>query len=152
MQYFDIQFDCGTELLQEVYDGQVLRYCDMAGNTVDPPSGGNRVVSEVTPSFTPPPDPVPVIDATVAPAPTPAPAIAPVAEQASIVGAPIRQLSYDTIGQLVRIDYPTMGKYQMLEYANGRLSKITEINSDGVQFVRYWYYDDFGRPQEETQP
>lgn len=151
MQYYDVLFDCGTELLQEVFNGQVIRYCDMMGNTVECPLGGSHVIGEVVPSFTPPPDPIPVdvpadVSAVVVDTPidtTPAPVV--------IMGAPIRTFGYDDKGQIVRIDYPNSGVYQMLEYTDGRLRKITEISPTGVQYERYFYYDNWGRFCEETQ-
>jgi len=58
MQYIKIGFDNGDQLLQEIFDGSVLRYCDFDGNTTEPPPCGSRVVGEIEPSFTPPADPV----------------------------------------------------------------------------------------------
>jgi hypothetical protein len=151
MQYFRVLFDDGESLLQEVYAGQVLRYCDDLGNTVLPPMGGAQNVGAVTPTFTPPPDPVP--DAT--PAPAAAPVEAPVTPVATnytdILGAPLRTMTYDDKGQIVRIDYPGSGTYQMIEYSDGRLRKITEISPIGVCFERHFYYDNWGRFCEETQ-
>ena len=151
MQYFCIKFDDGETLLQECYAGQVLRYCDTLGNTVSPPMGGAQNVGEVIPDFTPPPDPVPDV---VAPVDTPVdvPIDVPVGpDYTTILGAPLRVMSYDDKGQLVRIDYPGSATYQMLEYADGRLRKITQISPDGIGFERHFYYDGWGRFYEETQ-
>lgn len=150
MQYYKIQFDNGTVLLQEVFSGNLLRYCDENGVTAIPPSGGSQNIGEVIPTFTPPPDPVattvPVVTPTDIIPSTPPPVVAP-----TILGAPIRLMTYDDKGQMVRIDYPATGIYHVLEYTSGRLSKITEISPIGVDYERHFYYDDYGRFQEETQ-
>lgn len=151
MQYYLIHSDDDTQFLQEVFNGIVQRYCDIDGNTIHDPVCGYSVIGEYTPAFTPPPDPVvcaqpDLIAPVIAPTITQTP-VAPI----EILGAPIRVFGYDDKNQIVRIDYPTIGKYQMLEYKDGRLRKITEISPDGVQFERHWYYDEWGRPQEETQ-
>lgn len=57
MIYYLIEFSGGVSLLQETLDGEVLRYCDEHGATVEPPTGGARVVREVVPDFTIPPQP-----------------------------------------------------------------------------------------------
>lgn len=151
MQYFCINFDDGETLLQECYAGQVLRYCDLLGNTVLPPSGGAQNVGEVTPDFTPPPDPVPDVVAPVD-APVDVPVVAPVGpDYTSILGAPLRVMSYDDKGQIVRIDYPGSATYQVLEYSDGRLRKITETSPAGICYERHFYYDAWGRFYEETQ-
>ena len=151
MQYYSVLFDSGESLLQEVYQGIILRYCDASGNTVTPPPGGSRSLGLITPGFTPPPDPVATPDPVVTPD-APPDAVAPVAPSyTDILGAPLRVLAYDDKGQIVRIDYPQSGVYQMLEYADGRLRKITEISPIGVCYERHYYYDNWGRFQEETQ-
>lgn len=57
MIYYLIEFSGGVSLLQETLDGEVLRYCDEHGATVEPPTGGARVVREIVPDFTMPPQP-----------------------------------------------------------------------------------------------
>lgn len=150
MQYLSILFENGTTLLEEIYSGQLQRYCDFDGNTVSPPSGGSSVIGEFTPSFTPPPDPVPcsVVDTSNVVVPS---EIATTQAPIEVLGAPIRTLGWDDKGQIVRIDYPQSGIYQMLEYADGRLRKITEISPSGIEFIRHLYYDNYGRQIQETQ-
>jgi len=107
-------------------------------------------MGDYLPTFTPPPDPVaaaPVATNTTAP-PDPIQAAAP----ASMVGAPLRVMTYDDKAQITRIDYPQSGIYQLLDYSDGRLRKITEVSSVGVLYERYFYYDAWGRFCEETQP
>lgn len=151
MQYFCIQFDNGQQLLQETFAGALLRYCDNDGVTATPPQGGSQNIGEVIPTFTPPPDPI--ITQTV----TPTNETAPPEDTNStptpmeILGAPLRVMTYDEYGQVVRIDYPNSGTYQMLEYDDGRLRKITQITPIGITFVRHFYYDKWGRLREETQ-
>jgi hypothetical protein len=151
MQYFRIQFDDGESLLQEVYAGQVLRYCDDFGVTVDSPQGGSQNMGQVTPDFTPPPDPVPVVCDTPSVVDTPVATVVTTRTDLDILGAPLRTWGYDDKGQLVRIDYPRSGTYQMLEHSDGRLRKITEVSPSGICFERYFYYDNWGRVIEETQ-
>jgi hypothetical protein len=153
MEYYEIQFDFGVKVLEEVFNGNVIRYCDYLGNTIDTPAGGSSVIGLYVPTlFTPPPDPVictapadtsgtvvPTTPATTTPVPI------------EILGAPIRTFGYDDKGQIVRIDYPNTGVYQMLEYMDGRLRKIIEISPTGVQYERHFYYDNWGRFNEETQ-
>jgi hypothetical protein len=153
MQYFRVLFDNGESLIQETYAGQVLRYCDMLGNAVTPPQGGAQSLGPMTPSFPIPPDPMPVVEA-----PPPAEVVVPDTPAApsipsydEITGAPLRVMSYDDKGQLIRIDYPGSGTYQMLDYAEGRLRKITQVSTAGVGFERHFYYDYWGRFCEETQ-
>jgi len=150
MQYYKVLFDDGELLLQEVFNGIIQRYCDLAGVTVTPPQCGSQNMGDYLPTFTPPPDPVaaaPVATNTTAP-PDPIQAAAP----ASIVGAPLRVMTYDDKAQITRIDYPQSGIYQLLDYSDGRLRKITEVSSVGVLYERYFYYDAWGRFCEETQP
>jgi hypothetical protein len=151
MQYFRVLFENGESLIQEVYAGQVLRYCDELGNTVTAPQCGSQSMGIIIPTFQIPPDPIPVVET---PPPEETPEVAPVAPTPSyndILGAPLRVMGYDDKGQLTRIDYPRSGTYQILEYADGRLRKITQISPIGVGFERHFYYDNWGRLQEETQ-
>jgi hypothetical protein len=150
MQYFNILYEDGTLLLQEVFAGQVIRYCDELGNTVTPPSCGSQNMGVIVPAFPIPPDPV-VIPETVAPVEAPAEVVAPPTTYNDIMGAPLRTMTYDDKGQLVRIDYPGSSMYQLLEYGDGRLRKITEVSPIGVCFERHYYYDNWGRWVEETQ-
>lgn len=153
MEYNLISFDSGVYLLQEVYNGNVLRYCDYYGITVDPiPSGGSAYVSPYVPTlFTPPPDPVACIPADISGVVVPAALATSTPAPIEILGAPIRTFGYDDKGQIVRIDYPNTGVYQMLEYMDGRLRKIIEVAPTGVQYERHFYYDGWGRFNEETQ-
>jgi hypothetical protein len=133
MIYYQIQYTDGSCLLQETYLGNVVRYCDTSGNTVTPPEQGSQNIGVVTPSFTPPPDP--------------APAQAPI----DPLNVPLRTLTYDDKGRIIRIDYPTMGIYQLLEYMAGKLSKITEFSTAGVSSERHYHYNEWGQLFEETQ-
>ena len=150
MQYYRILFEDGESLLQEVFNGQMQRYCDELGNTVQTPQCGSQNMGMVTPSFTPPPDPIIVPDPVPVDVPVvPDPVQAPVVD--TMLGAPLRVLSYDDKGQIVRIDYPQSAVYQVLEYRDGRLRKITETSPAGVCYERHYYYDAWGRFYEENQ-
>jgi hypothetical protein len=152
MNYYSILFEDGTLCLEEVYNGNIQRYCDFLGNTIPTPAGGSSVVSEFVPAFTPPPDPVPcVVPADTSGAVVPASPVTTAPAPVEILGAPIRTFGYDDKGQIVRIDYPNTSVYQMLEYTDGRLRKIIEIDPRGVQYERHFYYDNWGRFVEETQ-
>ena len=150
MQYYRVLFDDGQLLLQEIFNGQLIRYCDELGNTVNAPSCGSQNMGVITPLFPIPPDPIIVQESTEtveAPIETPVQTVT----YTDILGAPLRTMAYDDKGQLVRIDYPGSGAYQVLEYGDGRLRKITNFTPIGVTFERHYYYDTWGRPIEETQ-
>jgi hypothetical protein len=150
MQYFNILYEDGTLLLQEVFAGQVIRYCDELGNTVTPPLLGSQNMGTVIPAFPIPPDPI-VIPEVVAPVEVAPEVVATPINYTDILGAPLRTMTYDDKGQLVRIDYPGSSTYQILEYDAGRLRKITEVSPIGICFERHYYYDNWGRWVEETQ-
>jgi hypothetical protein len=150
MQYYRIQFEDGESLLQEIFAGQLIRYCDDLGNTVVAPLCGSQNMGMVTPTFPIPPDPV-IEQAPADVVEAPAEVAAPTTTYTDILGAPLRTMSYDDKGQLVRIDYPGSSTYQILEYGDGRLRKITEVSPIGVCFERHYYYDNWGRWVEETQ-
>lgn len=150
MQYYSVLFDDGQLLLQEIFAGQLLRYCDALGNTVTPPATGSQNMGVIIPSFPIPSDPL-VTQETIVPVETPIETPVQTVTYTDILGAPIRTMGYDDKGQLVRIDYPGSGTYQVLEYGDGRLRKITNFTPIGVTFERHYYYDAWGRQIEETQ-
>ncbi len=57
MIYYLIEFAAGVSLFQEVHNGELLRYCNEHGQTVEPPMGDAKFVREVVPEFTLPPQP-----------------------------------------------------------------------------------------------
>lgn len=143
MLYALLQYTDGTQLLQENYLNVVQRYCDFDGNTTNPPPYGYIVLdANYTPAFTPTPDPY-----------TPSANTPPQPDLVTrpIIGTPLKTFSYDDKGQMVRIDYPN-GRYHLIEYISGRVSKVSELNELGLVNERYHYYDEFGRPLQIDKP
>lgn len=65
MQYILLQTAQGNFVYQEIERGNLIRWCDMDGNTIEPPEGPAWVISATPPPpswglpDTPPPEPTP---------------------------------------------------------------------------------------------